>query len=136
MRFSLKLALLAALAGGLAYLGSPAAAQEEKVKPENIKGCMAFQNKVRKDIGAQAKKGNWESIQKQTEEWMSVAKTLGSQKPPKGDERSWKELTDKYAATVKSIDDAADKKDAAAVTKGLAAIGAMCQGCHGKHRPK
>src|SRR5688572_14523522 len=105
MRFSVKVALLAALAGGLVYLGSPATAQEEKVKPENIKGCMAFQNKVRKDIGAQVKKGNWESVQKQTEEWLSVAKTLSTQKPPKGEEKSWKEMTDKYAATVKTIDE-------------------------------
>jgi cytochrome c556 len=135
MRFSLKIVLIAALAGGLAYLGSPASA-DEPVKPENIKGCMAFQNKVRKDIGAQVKKGNWESVQKQTEDWLSVAKTLSAQKPPKGDEKSWKEITEKYSATVKSIDEAADKKDADGVTKGLATVGTMCQGCHSKHRAK
>lgn len=134
MRFSLKIALMAGLAAGLAYLGSATAADD--VKPENIKGCMAFQNKVRKDIGAQAKKGNWESVQKQTKDWLEVAKVLGSQKPPKGDEKSWKEITDKYAATVKSIEDAAEKKDADAVGKGLATIGSMCQGCHSKHRAK
>jgi cytochrome c556 len=136
MRFGLKLFLLVGLAAGVCYLGSANAQDEKKVKPENIKGCMAFQNKVRKDLAAQAKKGNWDSIQMQTEEWKEVAKVLGSQKPPKGDEASWKELTGKYAATVESIDAAADKKDAAGLTKGLAGIGAMCQGCHGKHRPK
>jgi cytochrome c556 len=135
MRFGLKLLLLAGLAAGVGYLGA-ANAQEEKVKPENIKGCMVFQNKVRKDLAAQAKKGNWESIQKQTDDWLEVAKTLSSQDPPKGDKASWKALTDKYAATVKSIDAAADKKDAAGLNKGLAQIGAMCQGCHTKHRPK
>jgi len=135
MRFGLKLVLLVGLAAGVAYLGS-ATAGEEKVKPQDIKGCMAFQNKVRKDLAAQAKKGNWEDIQKQTEEWLDVAKTLSSQKPPKGDEKSWKEITEKYSATVKSIDEAADKKDAAGLNKGLAAVGTMCQGCHSKHRPK
>jgi cytochrome c556 len=134
MRFRLKIALMAGLAAVVAYLGSATAADD--VKPKDIKGCMAFQNKVRKDLSAQAKKGNWEDIQKQTDEWLEVAKTLGSQKPPKGDEKSWKEITDKYAATVKSIDEAADKKDAAALNKGLAAIGSMCQGCHSKHRAK
>jgi cytochrome c556 len=134
MRFSVKIALMAGLAAGLVYLGSAAAADE--VKPENIKGCMAFQNKVRKNIGAQAKKGDWESVQKQTKDWLEVAKVLGSQKPPKGDEKSWKELTDKYAATVKSIDEAAEKKDADGVSKGLATVGNMCGACHGKHKPK
>ena len=136
MRFGLKLVLVAGLTAAVAYLGSATAADESKVKPENIKGCMVFQNKVRKDLAAQAKKGNWESIQKQTEEWLEVSKTLSAQDPPKGDMESWKELTGKYAATVKSIDAAADKKDAAGLNKGLAQIGAMCQGCHNKHRPK
>jgi cytochrome c556 len=136
MRFGLKLVLLAGLAAGVGYLGSANAQEDKTVKPENIKGCMAFQNKVRKDLAAQAKKGNWESIQKQTEEWLEVAKTLSSQDPPKGDKESWKAMTDKYAATVKSIDEAADKMDAAGLNKGLAQIGAMCQGCHGKHKPK
>jgi cytochrome c556 len=135
MRFGLKLFLLAGLSAGVAYLGSANAGQKS-VKPENIKGCMAFQNKVRKDIGAQAKKGNWESIQMQTKEWLAVAEVLGEQKPPKGDEKSWKELTDKYLNAVKSIDTAAGKKDTAGVTKGLGMIGAMCGGCHGKHKPK
>jgi cytochrome c556 len=134
MRFSLKIALLAGLAGGLAYLGSATAADE--VKPENIKGCMAFQNKVRKNIGAQAKKGDWDSVQKQTKDWLEVAKVLGTQKPPKGDEKSWKEQTDKYLTNVQSIETAAEKKDADGVAKGLATVGSMCGGCHGKHKPK
>ena len=54
-----------------------------------------FQNKVRGDLGKQvkAKEVNWEGIQKQTEEWLQVAEDLGKNKPPKGEEASWKEQT-------------------------------------------
>jgi cytochrome c556 len=134
MRFSLKIALMAGLAAGLAYLGSATAADE--VKPENIKGCMAFQNKVRKNIGAQAKKGDWESVQKQTKDWLEVAKVLPTQKPPKGDEKSWKDQTAKYLTNVEAVETAAEKKDADGVTKALATIQNSCMGCHSKHRAK
>ncbi|MBO0698742.1 MAG: cytochrome c [Zavarzinella sp.] len=134
MRFSLKMGLLAVIAAGVAYLGSTAAAEE--VKPENIKGCMVCQNKFRKEIGAQAKKGNWESVQKQAKDWVDVAKVLGTQKPPKGDEKSWKDQTDKYLSSVQTIETAAEKKDADGVNKGLQTIGASCMGCHSKHRAK
>lgn len=134
MRFSLKMGLLAVIAAGVAYLGSTAAAEE--VKPENIKGCMVCQNKFRKEIGAQAKKGNWESVQKQSKDWVDVAKVLGSQKPPKGDDKSWKEQTDKYLSNVQAVETAAEKKDADGVTKGLATIQNSCGACHTKHRAK
>lgn len=135
MRFRLKVAVLAALAVGIAYLGSAQAA-EDKLK--DVKGCMAFQNKVRTDIGKQAKGKDvkWEDIQTQTAEWVKVAEDLGKNKPPKGDEKSWKEQTDKYLATVKAIHEAAEKKDSAGINKGLGTIGASCGGCHGKHKPK
>jgi len=136
MRFSLKLALLAGLAAGVTYLGSANAADEAKLR--EIKGCMAFQNKVRGDLGKQAKAKdvNWDSIQKQTKEWLKVAEDLGKNKPPKGDDASWKEQTTKYMTNVKAVDSAAEKKDADSFTKALATIGASCGACHGKHKPK
>ena len=135
MRFQLKLAVIAALMGGVAYLGT-ATAQEEKIK--DVKGCMAFQNAVRKDLGKQlkAKDVKWDVIQKETEEWVGVAESLGKQTPPKGSPESWKKQTAKYLQNVKAVDEAADKKDAAAATKAMATIGASCGGCHGQHKPK
>ena len=132
MRFRLKLAVLAVVAAGLVYLGAASAADEIK----DVKGCMAFQNKVRGDIGKQAKAGKWEEVQKQTDEWVKVAEKIGDLKPPKGDEKSWKAQTEKYLTNVKAVDAAADKKDADGVAKGLATIQASCNGCHSQHRPK
>ena len=134
MRFQLKLALLVALVAGAAYLGT-AAAKDDEIK--DIKGCMAFQGKVRKDVPdlLKAKDPNWEEVQKQTKDWVAMAETLGKQKPPRGSEESWKKQTDKYLGLVKDVDSAADKKDLNAMKKGLGTIGMACGGCHGQHKP-
>jgi len=136
MRLSLKIGLLAALAAGVAYISGTSAADEPKTK--NVKGCMAFQNKVRGDLGKQvkAKDPKWDDIQKQTKEWVQISQELGTHKPPKGDDKSWKDQTEKYQTNVKAVDDAAGKKDPDGVTKGLQTIGASCMGCHSKHRAK
>jgi cytochrome c556 len=135
MRFQVKLLVLAALVAGVAYLGT-ATAQEEKIK--DVKGCMAFQNKVRGDLGKQvkSKSPDWEAIQKETKEWVGVAETLGKQSPPKGTAESWKKQTETYMKNVKAVDEAAEKKDSAAATKALATVGASCGGCHAQHKPK
>src|SRR3954447_22413651 len=67
MRFKLKLAVLAAVVVGMAYLGT-AAAKDDDIK--DIKGCMAFQGKVRKDVPdlLKAKDPNWEEVQKETKD--------------------------------------------------------------------
>lgn len=135
MRLQLKLAVVAALVGGVVYLGT-AQAQEEKIK--DVKGCMAFQNKVRGDLGKQVKSKtpDWEAIQTQTKEWVGVAETLGKQTPPKGTAESWKKQTETYLKNVKAVDEAAEKKDSDAATKSLATVGASCGGCHSQHKPK
>lgn len=136
MRFSLKMALLVAVAAGLCYLGNATAADD--VDPKDVKGCMAFQNKVRTNLGkqAKAKDPNWADIQKQTEDWVKVAAVLEKQSPPKGDAKSWKEQTDKYVLNVKAVDTAANKKDVEGLTKGLATVQGSCMGCHSKHKGK
>jgi cytochrome c556 len=136
MRFQLKLAALAAAVLGVAVLGTAAADEAEKIK--DVKGCMAFQNKVRGDLPKQlkSKTPDWDAIQKQTHEWVGVAEALGKQKPPKGSEESWKKQTDLYLTHVKAVDAAAEKKDADAANKALATIGSSCGGCHSQHKPK
>jgi cytochrome c556 len=133
MRFQSKLAVFAALAVGVAYL-STAAADEIK----DIKGCMAFQGKVRKDVPdlLKAKDPNWDEVQKKTKDWVSMAETLGKQKPPKGSDESWKKQTDKYLGLVKDVDGAAEKKDLDGMKKGLGAVQNSCMGCHSQHRGK
>jgi cytochrome c556 len=132
MRVQLKLAVLVAAAVGVAYLGTAAA---DEIK--DVKGCMAFQGKVRKDVPdlLKAKTPNWEEVQKQTKDWVAMAETLGKQKPPKGTDESWKKQTDKYLGLVKDVDSAAEKKDLDGMKKGLGTIGMSCGGCHGQHKP-
>jgi cytochrome c556 len=135
MRYQWKLAVLATVALGVAYFGT-ATAKDDEIK--DAKGCMAFQNKVRGDLPKQlkSKSPDWEEIQKETKEWVSVAETLGKQTPPKGSAESWKKQTELYTTNVKAVDTAAQKKDAEAATKSLATIGNSCGGCHSQHKPK
>lgn len=136
MRYQLKVAMLAAAALGVIYLGTAAADDADKIK--DVKGCMAFQNKVRGSLPKQLKAASpeWDKIQKETKDWVAVAESLGKQKPPKGSDESWKTQTEKYLANVKAVDEAAEKKDADAATKGIATIGMSCGGCHSQHKPK
>jgi len=134
MRFSVKMAVAALLATAVAYLGSASAADDVK----DVKGCMAFQNKVRGDLGkmAKSKDPKWEDIQKETKDWVKISESIGTFKPPKGTDDSWKEQTTKYLTNVKAVNAAAEKKDADGVSKGLATIGNSCGACHSQHRPK
>jgi cytochrome c556 len=136
MRFQLKLAVFAAAALGVVYLGSAAADDEIK----DIKGCMAFtKTKVARDhLPAELKSASpdWDQIQRDTKQWVAVAETLGKQSPPRGTAQSWKRQTDKYLEHVKDINVAAQKKDAAAATKAVATLGMSCGGCHSQHKPK
>lgn len=136
MRFRRMLAALAAVAVGTAFLGT-ALAKDKDDDIKDVKGCMAFQNKVRPDLNKQLKadEPNWEGIQKQTHEWVKVAESLGGLKPPIGSDASWKEQSAKYLTNVKAVDAAADKKDAEGIKKGLATIQASCGGCHKNHKP-
>jgi len=134
MRFLLKLALLVGVVAGVGYLGT-AQAKDDEIK--DIKGCMAFQGKVRKDVPKllEAPETKWAEVQKDTKDWVAMAETLGKQKPPRGSDESWKKQTDKYLGLVKDVDAAAQKKDLDAVKKSMGAIGMSCNGCHSQHRP-
>lgn len=82
-----------------------------------------------------AKAEKWEDAQKFAKDFNTLGEALGKNKAPKGDEKSWKTLTDKYVASTKAVVEGADKKDAKAVNAGLGAIGGSCGGCHKAHKP-
>lgn len=84
----------------------------------------------------EATKGEkWEDAQKYAKDLNILGEALGKNKPPKGDEKSWKALTDKYADATKKVLKGAEDKDAKAVSAGLGAIGGSCGGCHKAHKP-
>lgn len=80
-----------------------------------------------------AKAEKWEDAVKYAKDLNILGEALGKNKPPKGDDKSWKSLTDKYAASTKAALEGAEKKDAKAVNTALGGIN--CGGCHKAHKP-
>lgn len=135
MRISRQLAVVAATIAALAYFTG---ANAEDKKTLEIKDCMQCQNSARGALGklAKAKEVDWDSAAEKSKAWLAAAGDIGKNRPPIGDEKSWKEQTEKYLTNVKAVDDAVGKKDVSAMTKALGTFGASCQGCHSKHRQK
>jgi cytochrome c556 len=131
MRFSVKVLAVAVVAAAAVCLGDALAAETRE-----IKDCMKCQNTSRKELAAQAKEGKWDDAAKTSKTWLEAAGDLAKNKPPLGDEKSWKEQTDKYVTNVKAVDSAVAKKDATALSKALGTVGSSCGGCHSKHKPK
>lgn len=79
-----------------------------------------------------AKDGKWEDAQKYAKTLAFFGESLGKNKAPKGDEKSWKALTEKYATNTKAAFKATEDKDAKAVNKALGGIN--CGECHKLHK--
>jgi len=133
MRIRRKAAVVAAVAVALVYFTG---ANADEKTPMQVKACMKCQNKARNAIGSAAKSNDWDKAAESSKTWLAAASDMGKNKPPLGDEKSWKEQTDKYLTNVKAVDTAVGKKDSDAVAKALGTFGASCMGCHSKHRPK
>jgi cytochrome c556 len=135
--------LLAALgvAALVLSMGSPAtsAAQKDQKLPdiktimqEGHKGTDAFIAK----IGKEAKAGKWDEAGEHAKALAVFGTALGKNKPPKGNEASWKKLTEQYQANTQEVLAATGKKDAAATEKALKAITGSCGACHKAHKGK
>ena len=121
-----------------AYGASATAGQKEKdeipdISEIMIKGHKGTDAYIAKIKGA-AKVGDWDDAQKYAKTLAFFGENLGKNKPPKGDEKSWKTLTEKYAANTKDVFKGTQDKDVKAVNKGLGAIGGSCGGCHKAHK--
>ena len=134
MRFCLFVGMVAVMAASVAYLGNASAADDDV---KDVKGCMVFQNNTVPELTKmlKAKEPEWDDIQKQTKAWVKVSESIGGFKPPRGDEKSWKEQTVKYVTNVAAVDKAAGKKDTDETKKAMATVQASCGGCHSKHKP-
>jgi hypothetical protein len=127
---------LGMLALTLAVGASNSATAQDKDKAPSISDIMLKGHKgpdayIAKIKGA-VKDGKWEDAQGFAKELASFGEHLGKQKPPKGEDDSWKKLTTKYAETTKATYTAAKEKDAKGVNKGLGGIN--CMECHKAHR--
>lgn len=133
-------AALGVIAMTLAY-GTAATAGQDKKKEDKIptvseimtqghKGTDSFLGKLKGEV----KDAKWDDALTHAKALNLFGEALGKNKPPKGDEKSWKELTGKYAENTKAVLTAVEKKDAKAATTALGAIGGSCGACHKAHR--
>jgi cytochrome c556 len=77
---------------------------------------------------------NWEKVQKQAKELVSLGTSLGKNEPPRGDKESWEKLTAAYVANAKKLEAGAEEKDQAAARAAVAKLGGSCRSCHMAHK--
>ncbi len=133
-----------ALGVGLTVLGLSAvlvAAGQDKDKVPEVGEIMDKAHTAKKGlkalIDAEVKKPkpNWETVQKQSKEYLTLAEALAKNDPPKGDKKSWVKLAKEFAEEVKSLDDAAKKKNAKGLLEASKKLGGKCDACHDAHQP-
>ncbi len=78
----------------------------------------------------------WAEIQKQTRELVTLATSLGKNKPPRGEMGSWDKLTKQYLEKAKALDGAAKKKDKKSSQVAFAKLRGSCTDCHNAHKAK
>ena len=118
-----------------------AKAEKDKPKETRLKDLMVHLNgkdSIRMDIDTDLKENklDWDAIQKLTKEYLDGAELTAKKEPPRGDKDSWKDLTKKYVANAKALDDAAQQKDKKKVASAQETLGRGCADCHTAHRPK
>jgi len=92
------------------------------------KGTDAYIARIREA----AKGEKWDDAKEYAKTLAVFGENLGKNKPPKGDAKSWENLTKKYAEATKAVLKATEDKDAKAVNKALGGI--ACGECHKAHK--
>ena len=101
-----------------------------EIMTKGHKGTDAYIAKIK----AAAKDEKWDDAKEYAKTLAFFGENLGKNKPPKGDEKSWKALTDKYAENTKLVLKGTEDKDVKEVNKGLGGITGMCGACHKAHK--
>src|SRR5262245_52508403 len=130
-----RMAFLAVAISAVAGVSVGISADDKKLSIEDI--MKQGHNKTKglvKLINDEVKAGKWDAAKKDSTRLKGFGETLGTLKPEKGDEASWKKLTDKYKEQTAAVAAAADKEDAKATTDALGTIGKSCKECHDAHR--
>ncbi len=97
-------------------------------KPKSIKDVMTATHKGKDSVVAKASEGK--GSEEDHKKLLEVYEFLATQKPPQGDEASWKAKT---AALVAASKDLIEKKAGAADELKKASD---CKACHSLHKPK
>jgi cytochrome c553 len=121
----------------LTVIGMAAAQNQKDLSIKDImgkahKGGDSLIGKLGKQLKADAP--NWEEVQGETKELVSLGTGLGKNTPPKGEKESWDKLTKNYVTTAKELDADAQRKDKNAGTGALTQLRGMCANCHKAHK--
>jgi hypothetical protein len=76
----------------------------------------------------------WDTIQKQTKEFLQLASTMGQFDPPKGSKESWTKHTSSLVASADALEKAGQSKNKDKAIAAHASIGESCMSCHREHR--
>lgn len=134
------LRLVAALIGcsivALMLIGSsPVSADDKSLSIEDIMkklhGKMGSHKQINKALDGAP---DWDTITKHAKIYAELAAQLPKNKPEKGDEKSWKMLSEAYAKEAKDLNAAAAKKDADGVKTVFGRLKESCDACHENHR--
>jgi hypothetical protein len=136
--FATRGLLLAALgAAVVAFSGGSPVGANAAADDVTIKIVMEKVNKsgVCKGLGdgLKAKEPKWDELATKSKEVVPLAKAMVKNKPPKGEDASWKKFAEDYAKAAEDLDKAIAAKD---VPAALAAhkVLANCNGCHKAHK--
>ncbi len=124
--------MLAIIMAGVVQAGDEKPKTTKTFMKKAHAGAKSYLGMVKKAVEAD----NFKAAAKPMKGWVSIAPHLAELKPAKGSDESWKEMTTKYADSVKALSKAVEDKDADAAKKELKTIGAECRTCHTAHRSK
>jgi hypothetical protein len=128
-----------ALPVALSLATRPADAQGSKVPSVKEimgrlhKGADSPLTKLRAEL--QDEQPDWALVQRGAMDFVTLGAALGKNAPPKGDKKSWAELSAKYLEQAKALDAAAQKKDKNAALAAHTRLNESCKDCHTAHRP-
>jgi len=134
------LRLVAALVGGsivaLVLTGTtPVSADDKTLSNEDIMkklhGKMGSHKQINKALDGAP---DWDTITKHAKIYAELTAQLPKNKPEKGDDKSWKMLSEAYAKDAKALNEAAAKKDADTVKTVFGKLKESCDACHENHR--
>jgi hypothetical protein len=76
----------------------------------------------------------WDTIQKQTKEFLQLASSMGKYDPPKGSKESWTKHTSSFVASADALEKAGLSKNKDKALEAHATLGQSCMSCHREHR--
>jgi len=134
MNWSKSLLVLAASMFVLSGVG--AAALYDGIEEIMEKGFK--KGSLRQQIDTEVKKDspNWPDVEKKAGELKKLCDALCKEKPPRGEADSWKALTEALNKNIKSLGDAAGRKDHANAKTIITKINNSCAECHKRHQPE